>query len=290
MKYIILLVLTLICLQAVFADNETTTITVVYDNNEYNRELETEWGFSCVVRHNGKSFLFDTGGRWFDRGDTDSIFFNNMKKLHVEPKEFDAVMLSNIDHVGGMPAFLNKNSNVIAYIPGSFHKMIGDKIGYLGAQVEKVIIGRKLFDDFYTTGELGERVKEQALIIDTKKGIIVIVGSAHPGIIEIVEKAKKLFKKEDVKVGSNFRKSRSKDDKKEVLLVMGGFNLREKKQEQIKEVIAKFKKLNVKFVGPCQNSGDKARRLFKKAYGKRFIEIGVGKVIRLSTDLINGGK
>lgn len=263
MKCIILLTLTLICLQVVFADNENSTITVVYDNNEYNRELETGQGFSCVVRHNGKSFLFDTGGRWFDRGGTDSILFNNMKKLQVEPKEFSAVMLSNIDHVGGMPAFLNENSNLIAYIPSSFHKMIGDKIGYLGAQVEKIFRGRKLFDDFYTTGELGERVKEQALIIDTKKGIVVIVGSAHPGIIEIVEKAKKLFKKE-------------------ILLVMGGFNLRGKTQKQIREVVTRFRKLNVKFVGPCHNSGDKARRIFKKAYGKRFIEIGVGKVIRLA--------
>jgi len=39
MKCLILLMLTLICLQIVFADKETTTITVVYDNKDYQGKI-----------------------------------------------------------------------------------------------------------------------------------------------------------------------------------------------------------------------------------------------------------
>jgi len=38
------------------------TITIVYDNNEYDPHLETKWGCSCLVQGLEKTILFDTGG------------------------------------------------------------------------------------------------------------------------------------------------------------------------------------------------------------------------------------
>ena len=119
----------------------------------------------------------------------------------------------------------------------------------------------RIATDVYSTGELGTLIKEQALIINTNNGLIVITGCAHPGIVQIVKKAQEL-------ISSN------------VLLVMGGFHLGEN-INSIKEIIRDFKKLGVKHVGPCHCSGEAARRLFAKEYGQNYTNVGVGTVIKV---------
>ncbi|MCK4428254.1 MAG: MBL fold metallo-hydrolase, partial [candidate division Zixibacteria bacterium] len=37
-------------------------LTIVYDNNSYNEELETRWGFSCLIEGPEKTIMFDVGG------------------------------------------------------------------------------------------------------------------------------------------------------------------------------------------------------------------------------------
>ena len=37
-------------------------ILVVYDNYSCRSDLETAWGFSCLIRGMEKTILFDTGG------------------------------------------------------------------------------------------------------------------------------------------------------------------------------------------------------------------------------------
>jgi 7,8-dihydropterin-6-yl-methyl-4-(beta-D-ribofuranosyl)aminobenzene 5'-phosphate synthase len=38
-------------------------ITVLYDNNLYKNDLETAWGFACLIEGPDKTILFDTGGK-----------------------------------------------------------------------------------------------------------------------------------------------------------------------------------------------------------------------------------
>jgi 7,8-dihydropterin-6-yl-methyl-4-(beta-D-ribofuranosyl)aminobenzene 5'-phosphate synthase len=49
----------------------------------------------------------------------------------------------------------------------------------------------------------------------------------------------------------------------------------------MRNIISHFKKLDVRYVGPCHCTGDKAKQLFQREYGKKFIHVGVGKVINL---------
>jgi len=42
---------------------------------------------------------------------------------------------------------------------------------------------------------MGEQIKEQSLIINTEKGLIIMTGCAHQGILEILRKAKEVLKK-----------------------------------------------------------------------------------------------
>lgn len=163
------------------------SIIVTYDNNAYKEGLETAWGFSCLIRGTEKTILFDTGGNG-------SILLANMKQLGIDPEEIGLVVLSHIhgDHVGGLRSFLEKNNEVVVYLPKSFPKSFKDNVQEYGAKVVDVQEPLKICEGVYSTGELGRWIKEQSSIIHTDKGSIVITGCAHPGIVKIVNKGKRL--------------------------------------------------------------------------------------------------
>jgi 7,8-dihydropterin-6-yl-methyl-4-(beta-D-ribofuranosyl)aminobenzene 5'-phosphate synthase len=239
------------------------TITVIYDNNPYKEGLQTAWGFSCLVTGAEKTILFDTGG-------DGSILLGNMEKLAIEPNSIDTVVLSHIhgDHTGGLDSFLKKNPDVTIYVPKSFPKKFKDNILSFRAKIVEVEQPLKICENVYSTGELGRLIKEQSLIIQTDKGLIVITGCAHPGIAKIVNAAKDLL-----------RVPALREPKDDVLLVMGGFHLEWATKGKIEKIISAFKQIGVRYVGPGHCSGHKARTLFEKHFGTNYINVGAGKVI-----------
>ena len=49
----------------------------------------------------------------------------------------------------------------------------------------------------------------------------------------------------------------------------------------IKKIKDKFIEWNVKKIGPCHCSGGLAKNIFRRYWGKDYIEIGVGKIISI---------
>ncbi len=237
--------------------SKSSTILITYDNNPHDARLNTSWGFSCVVKYNQKSILFDTGGN-------STILLDNMKKLQIDPKEIDSVVLSHIhgDHTGGLAGFLKKNNQVTVYIPISFPKSFKDEAKRYGATIEEVSASREIMPGVYTTGELGSAIKEQSLIVKTSKGMVIITGCAHPGIVGIVKASKEIL-------NGN------------VYLVLGGFHLGGTSTSQIKSVIKNLERLGVEKMAPCHCSGEEARSLFQKSFGKNYMKAGVGMKISI---------
>lgn len=231
------------------------TITVIFDNNLYEPGLTESWGFSCLIEGCEKTILFDTGGD----GD---ILSGNMNKLGVNPEDIDVIVLSHIhgDHTDGLPSVLSKNNDVTVYVLQTFPYSFKEDVKGRGAEVVSVEDPIRICKNVYSTGLLSYPVDEQSLIIRTDRGLIVITGCAHPGIVRIVKKAKELLQDE-------------------VLLVMGGFHLRDIGRSDIEEIVSDFRELGVLYAGPCHCSGYTARELFKEEYGRYYIEIGVGKII-----------
>jgi len=231
------------------------SLTIVYDNNPHDDRLETRWGFSCYIQGAEKTILFDVGGEG-------SVLLSNMEKLKIDPKTVSAIVLSHVhyDHIGGLSYFLKKNQNVTVYMPRSLPQSVKGTVRLAGAQVADVHKPVKICKDVYSTGELGSFLKEESLIIRTSKGLVVITGCAHPGVVNIVKRAKEMLKSD-------------------VYLVLGGFHLCWMNLSKVKKIINGVKKEGVKKVAPCHCSGDLAREQFEKAYGKDFILVGAGKTI-----------
>ena len=231
------------------------TITIVYDNNKYDNQLTTAWGFSCVVKLPGETILFDTGGDGI-------ILLNNMAKLGIKPGEIEAVVLSHIhgDHTGGLDEFLKQNSQVTVYMPLSFPQRMKQNVESCGANVKEVHEPQELLEGVFSTGELDGGVREQSLLVRTSRGLVVITGCAHPGVVNIVKRAKEVT-----------------GDK--VYLVMGGFHLLGASPSRLSHIAESLGALGVEKVAPCHCSGDEARELFSDYFGENYIDSGVGKEI-----------
>jgi 7,8-dihydropterin-6-yl-methyl-4-(beta-D-ribofuranosyl)aminobenzene 5'-phosphate synthase len=247
-------------------------LTVVYDNNAYNEKLETRWGFSCLVEGLEKTILFDVGGEGL-------VLLRNMEKLKIDPKKVDVIILSHIhyDHIGGLSDFLRENPFVTVYMPSSLPQSVKNKVKNAGAKLVEVHSSIEICKNAYSTGELGAWIKEESLIIKTSKGLVVITGCAHPGVVNIVKKAKEMFKSDVYPV----RKKAQPELSNGVYLVLGGFHLCWMNLRRIKGIVKRVKEQGVKKVAPCHCSGDLARKQFEKAYGRDFILVGCGKKIRI---------
>ncbi len=233
------------------------TLTTVYDNYLTNQKLKTGWGFSCLVETKDKTLLFDTGA------DSETLLYN-MEKLKIKPEDVDIIVLSHIhqDHIGGLSGFLEKNSNVIVYLPESFPANFKNDIKARKARVIEVNNATRIIEGVYSTGQLGTFIKEQSLLIATEKGLVIITGCAHPGIVNIIEKAKQLTNQD-------------------IYLVIGGFHLSSARDSKLREIINSFRKLEVEKVAPCHCSGNRCRELFEQEYKDNFVSNGVGKIIEI---------
>jgi len=242
-------------------DEETMNskkVTILYDNYVFAEGTKSDWGFSCLVEGFEKTILFDTGAK-------PEILMENISKLGIDLKEVDLIVLSHNhwDHTGGLSKVLEKNHNVTVYVPQSFPEDFVNGVKQTGATINRVAEPIELCKDVHLTGEIPGPVNEQSLILNTSKGLVVITGCSHPGIVKIVEKSSEILKKN-------------------VYMAFGGFHLMRCSDDNVKNIIGDFRKLGVTKCGATHCTGDKAIALFKSAFGENYVKMGTGKVIEIA--------
>jgi 7,8-dihydropterin-6-yl-methyl-4-(beta-D-ribofuranosyl)aminobenzene 5'-phosphate synthase len=230
------------------------TITVVYDNNAYAHGLTTDWGFAAVVAHGDHTLLFDTGGQG-------AILLRNMNALGIDPQEVEHVVLSHAhgDHSGGLHDLLATGIRPVVHVPPSFSQSFKAQVSDLTTVVETAP-GMEVMESVFVTGELPGSVPEQALVLQTERGLVIITGCAHPGVDRIVARAQELFDEQ-------------------IYLLLGGFHLRSAGSREIARILGALRQMGVRKVAPCHCTGEHATVLFNKEYGGDTIQAGVGRVI-----------
>jgi len=155
-------------------------VRIVIDN-EAQPGFKSDWGFSCLIETGNQNLLFDTGYS----GD---ILAFNLQQFHVQRETIDTIVLSHehSDHVGGLNAVLHPG--VTVFMPRSFSRRFKHAVAQV-AEVVDVTLPRAIVPDVYTTGELGAGQKEQSLVLETPKGMVVVTGCAHPGLEAIIAAA-----------------------------------------------------------------------------------------------------
>jgi len=240
-----------------FPQADITQIITLCDNYQVNSQTRTDWGFSCLVIHEKDTVLFDAGNRI-------DIFNRNLKALGIDVKTINTMVISHHhgDHTGNVFNVVEMNPGIKVYLPSSLEGDYETRVNDYGGKACIKNDCKRIAKNIYVSGEMGFQIKEQALVIDTEKGLVIIVGCGHPGIDRMVEKIKTHFQKD-------------------VFLVLGGFHTLEANQEEANRIIEKFHELGVKKVAPSYCSGKLTRTLFKESYQTDFIKNGTGKIIEI---------
>lgn len=85
-------------------------VTTLVENSSLSKEYKKKHGLCLNIKTKNHNILFDLG--------PDDTFIENAKKLNIEIKDIDIVIISHghKDHGGGLETFLKYNSKAKIYI------------------------------------------------------------------------------------------------------------------------------------------------------------------------------
>jgi len=234
-------------------------IKILFDSKRRSRKFLIGWGVSYLIKNR---ILFDTG-------EDSGCLFNNMDHMGVKINDIETIVISHdhFDHTGGLRDILRGKPGLDVYICPGFSREFKNKAKSYGGNLIEVDSFTRIADNIQTTGQIEatcgfDYIAEQSLALDTDKGLTIVTGCAHSGIINIVERVKE-------------------NAKKDIHLVMGGFHLLDESVEKIIKINNKFNELGVQYVGPAHCTGEDAIKIFKESYRENLIDIQVGRTIEV---------
>jgi len=257
MKKWVFCLMALVVLSGTAGAADEFRVTILYDNTVHTPGTKADWGFACLIEGAEKTILFDTGTQ-------PDILRHNIEILGIDLNTVDQVVLSHEhgDHTGGLWFFLEKKTGVPVYFPASFSSGFSRRVESAGAATVKVTEPQEICKDVWVTGEIKGPVNELGIFLNTGQGLVVISGCAHPGIAAMVRHARSVLNKD-------------------VYFVFGGFHLMEKSKADVGAIIEQFQEAGVRKCGATHCTGEQQIEWFRQAYGKNFVEMGVGRVIRI---------
>lgn len=232
----------------------------IVDNYKKSDNLKNDWGFSAGISTDLYNIIFDTGNN-------PEVLKHNMNELNLNEKNrnIDLLFISHNhgDHTGGVKYFSDNYYLKNIAIPYDIDEDIFNNISKLdNTRIMKIKSPTTIDLNINTTGILGDQIKEQSLVIETKKGLLVFVGCSHPGISKIIEYVQETF-----------------NDK--IHLLVGGFHFYKLYEEKLEKEINYLVNSNIDYIAPTHCTGDRARKILKDRLGKRFVEFGVGYEINI---------
>ncbi len=230
-------------------------LKIIFDKDVCRKDFRAGWGISIAV---DERIIFDTGekGEWL---------LGNMAAAGVESSLIEGVVISHDhrDHTGGLKHILEKRPGLSVYACPGFGGEFKNKVKNSNGLLVENGSAFEISPDIFVTGEIAGVYKngcmpEQALAVKTSRGITILTGCSHPGVVRISEKVKSLFPED------------------EIYLVLGGFHMLESERRTVYDAALELKEAGVKKAAPCHCSGPAAEEIFKRVYGENFVPVKAG--------------
>ncbi len=108
-------------------------------------------------------------------------------------------------------------------------------------------------------------VDEQAVILNLRdKGLVVVAGCAHRGIVNTVQHAMKIS-----------------NGQQHIHAIIGGFHLSKVNDKIIQKTVHKLESINPEYIYPCHCTGSKAIRKFEDVFGDKCRAVHTGDQITI---------
>jgi 7,8-dihydropterin-6-yl-methyl-4-(beta-D-ribofuranosyl)aminobenzene 5'-phosphate synthase len=285
-----------------FGSVDSLSVLPLIDFYADNPSLQTEPGVSYLVRADGTTILLDMGMN--AKKAHPSPLLQNMAELGVSEKEIDMIFLSHLhlDHVGGMknqkdktfslsngpvdmgavPVYAPAHVTASAFNPAPVTKVIREPVVLKPGIASIGVIPRFLFLMGYTP--------ENALAVNVKgKGIVLIIGCGHQTIERILDRARELFDEPIHAIigGLHFPVQGGR-------IMIGPINIqrivgsdkppwRGLGKKDVADAIEAIRRASPELIALSpHDSCDWSLQQFREAFGDAYVELKVGREIRIN--------
>ena len=274
-------------------------ITTLSENTARMGDFLAEWGLCFLVETEKESMLLDTGKSLSASYNADAlkIDLNRIDKIVLSHGHHD-----HTGGLRQILRKMRKEVEIIAHPDiwaNKYGRRQGEKDRYIGIPFQRQYLENlganftlttkpvKVADNIMTTGEIpmvtdyeeidhamfvkddtgwhpDKLLDDLALIINTKLGLVVVLGCAHRGIINTLYHAQQLT------------------GVKPIYAVLGGAHLISVSKERTRLTIAALKELSVQRLGLCHCTGLPTASLLAQEFGEKFFFNNAGTSIELA--------
>lgn len=273
---------------------EDIKITILSENTSGEASLTAEYGLSMWIEADGTDILFDTGMAGAFAKNAEVLGIDLSKTVHL------CLSHGHFDHTGGLalaidrapqalihlhpdaarPKFLfgGANPSMPIGMPEPALTAIREKTSrclfltdvtritehvYLTGPVPRRTAFERIVEPFTldAEGKLSDDIPDdQALWIETEKGLIIVLGCAHSGVVNTVEYI------------------REKSGRKDIRAIIGGMHLMSSDQDTIAKTADAIAAFRPGLISPNHCTGEPACMYFKERFKDIYLPSTTGTV------------
>jgi 7,8-dihydropterin-6-yl-methyl-4-(beta-D-ribofuranosyl)aminobenzene 5'-phosphate synthase len=249
-------------------------VTVIVENAVKDPKLLAEHGLAYWIEYQGHRLLFDTGQGKVLAGNAYQL------GIPIHESDAIILSHGHYDHTGGVSEILNMPLQIdvyahpAAFAPKSIRNADGTSreisMPFASQKAIKTFATRsiavesatEIYDGFFLTGPVPRRtdfedtggsffldndctkpdplIDDQSVFFETMEGIVVLLGCAHSGVVNILQFIDELTHGKPIRA------------------VIGGMHLLNASARRIAATIDEFKRLKVQSLAPCHCTGTHA--------------------------------